>query len=49
MLMRWLFKETKNFDGQSVEKSQRVDHVRHEVEVKAEKLVFQMDGRVKSV
>ena len=51
-LMPKAFQETKNLMDSRLKKSQRkLDHVRREVEVrlKAEKLVFQMDGRVKSV
>ena len=51
-LMPKAFQETKNLMDSRLKKSQRkLDHVRREVEarLKAEKLVFQMDGRVKSV
>lgn len=51
-LMPKAFQETKNLMDSRLKKSQRkLDHVRREVEarLKAEKLAFQMDGRVKSV
>ena len=51
-LMPKAFQETKNLMDSRLKKSQRkLDHVRREVEarLKSEKLVFQMDGRVKSV
>jgi len=51
-LMPKAFQETKNLMDSRLKKSQRkLDYVRREVEarLKAEKLVFQMDGRVKSV
>ena len=51
-LMPKAFQNTKNLMDSRLKKSQRkLDHVRREVEarLKAEKLVFQMDGRIKSV